>query len=533
VVPQDETGDPPAGITESVKGMHPSFGSQWPRRAGLVLCALLATLVAPSARAQTVEDAAWQKIRERWFTIEINGQRAGWAGDLLYDDGERYMMVSDQMISVARGDSDVATVSVSIASIEMHDGAPVEIRQSRRLGHEPEITMWVFAGETVERISRQNGREVRAEEELASRSEPWFMPHAAELFEKARREAGAEAIKYRSIDTSAGLRIITVSQAKSGETTHQLGERVVPVEIWTVRKSAEPDNILSETTVHVAGDGEVVFAEEVAGAMRFTVRSASREEAQRALVAAPELLAQTTVRPSRRIAGAAATVAATYRLRAGAGVLQAFPRAGSQRAEAQDDGAVLLTIDTRDPLAASEDEIADARYRAASTVIDCDDPAIVELARGAVSEARDATDSAKAEALRRAVHRHISRKDLASAFASASETVRSRSGDCSEHSVLLCAMLRAQEIPARVTSGLVYAESFAGQRHVFAWHMWTQALIDGRWIDLDATVEGPFSAAHILAGVTDLSSGAMGDEITRLVSLMGNLDIEVVSVEHR
>ena len=40
-------------------------------------------------------------------------------------------------------------------------------------------------------------------------------------------------------------------------------------------------------------------------------------------------------------------------------------------------------------------------------------------------------------------------------------------------------MLRADGIPARVASGLVYADGFLGSRDIFGWHMWTQALIDG------------------------------------------------------
>ena len=38
---------------------------------------------------------------------------------------------------------------------------------------------------------------------------------------------------------------------------------------------------------------------------------------------------------------------------------------------------------------------------------------------------------------------------------------RTRSGDCSEHAVLLTALLRARGIPARVSHGLVYLEQRA------------------------------------------------------------------------
>ena len=185
----------------------------------------------------------------------------------------------------------------------------------------------------------------------------------------------------------------------------------------------------------------------------------------------------------------------------------------------------------RDPSAATTAEREDEALLASTPMVDAADPLIVDLAARTAARVRNGGLSARAEALRRAVHRHITRKDMASAFASASETARTQSGDCSEHAVLLCALLRAEKIPARVASGLVYADSFAGERNVFAWHMWTQALIDGRWIDLDATMAAPaFSAAHILTGTTDLARGALSDELTNMITLMGNLDIEVIEV---
>jgi transglutaminase-like putative cysteine protease len=137
---------------------------------------------------------------------------------------------------------------------------------------------------------------------------------------------------------------------------------------------------------------------------------------------------------------------------------------------------------------------------------------------------------ARAQALRRFVHEHITAKNLDTAFATASETARMKRGDCSEHAVLLCALLRAAEIPARTASGLVYADAFAGERDLFGWHMWTQALIGGKWVDLDATLPVRYDAAHVLVGTSSLAEG-MGDaDLSHLLILLGNLEIEVLEV---
>ena len=99
------------------------------------------------------------------------------------------------------------------------------------------------------------------------------------------------------------------------------------------------------------------------------------------------------------------------------------------------------------------------------------------------------TQLALAYALRDLVHSHISSKHLSTAYASASETARTGSGDCTEHAVLLAALLKARMIPARVCHGLVYVElggsAINGQATEggeggasgdgqFGWHMWSQ-----------------------------------------------------------
>ena len=96
--------------------------------------------------------------------------------------------------------------------------------------------------------------------------------------------------------------------------------------------------------------------------------------------------------------------------------------------------------------------------------------------------------------------------------------------------MLLCAMLRAEEIPARVAVGLVYADEFLGHRDIFGWHMWTQALIDGRWVDLDATLGRRYHAAHVLTAVSSLAQGGIDATFASTLMLMGNLQIDVIDV---
>jgi transglutaminase-like putative cysteine protease len=186
------------------------------------------------------------------------------------------------------------------------------------------------------------------------------------------------------------------------------------------------------------------------------------------------------------------------------------------------------------------DDQVDQRLVRANDVIDSDHPAIVALLAGA-KLSPTADRRAQADTLRTLVARHISSKNLGSAFASASEAAISRSGDCTEHAVLLAALLRAAGIPSRVASGLVYVPPFAGRSAGWGWHLWTQAFVNlpGQddatnqgWVDFDATQPpvGPrFHPAHVVVATSDLAGGATDPAFARALSFVGTVTIEEVT----
>jgi transglutaminase-like putative cysteine protease len=76
---------------------------------------------------------------------------------------------------------------------------------------------------------------------------------------------------------------------------------------------------------------------------------------------------------------------------------------------------------------------------------------------------------------------YITHKGMEHGYASALDVFRSRSGDCTEHSLLTVAVLRAAGIPARPVVGLAFSESDGA----FVGHMWVEAYLD-EWRTLDA-----------------------------------------------
>lgn len=153
-----------------------------------------------------------------------------------------------------------------------------------------------------------------------------------------------------------------------------------------------------------------------------------------------------------------------------------------------------------------------------------DDEKVQELAKAAVGETTEALKAARQ--IESFVKGYITTKDLSVGYASAAEVARSRQGDCSEHAVLVAAMCRAAGIPARVVCGVVYVDTFIGQRSVFGGHMWTEVFVDGSWVGLDATrAPDGFGPGHIALAVGD---GNPSDFFS-LVNTLGCFKIEKIT----
>ena len=254
----------------------------------------------------------------------------------------------------------------------------------------------------------------------------------------------------------------------------------------------------------------------------------------------PELMRTTLVHPDNVIEHPRSTRKAVYIVQFdGDGAEHPrFTASGVQRAEALDDGRVRITLDLDAPSQATPEEQRDARFLATSSLIDGDDELIRELAQRVAGQDNAADPGKTAEALRQFVHTHINEKSLGVGFAAASEVARTREGDCTEHSVLLAALLRARGIPSRTVSGLVYTSEFVGSEDVFVYHMWTQAILQdstgvARWVDLDAVLSPAHAmdAAHIAVLTSPLDNGDMLSSLGTLVQIIGSISIAVESTQ--
>jgi hypothetical protein len=185
------------------------------------------------------------------------------------------------------------------------------------------------------------------------------------------------------------------------------------------------------------------------------------------------------------------------------------------------------TIEIRDPqtLQPGAADPGAAAFLAAEPFLESDAPEIIaetDLALKGITGAR-----ARAERLTRYVNALLDKKPTVS-LPSAREVLRTKVGDCNEHTALYVAMARAAGIPARINVGLVFVRGVQG---AFYYHAWPEVYLDegngrGMWLPVDPTLnQFPADGTHLR-----LVRGGL-DKQAAILPLMGSLRITVVDLD--
>jgi len=163
-----------------------------------------------------------------------------------------------------------------------------------------------------------------------------------------------------------------------------------------------------------------------------------------------------------------------------------------------------------------------ARYLQPEPFIESDAP---EIRAEALVAVRNITGArAQAERLTRYVNAILDKKPTVS-LPSAREVLRTKVGDCNEHTALYVAMARALGIPARIAVGLVSV------RGAFYYHAWPEVYLDegrgrGMWLPVDPTLnQFPADGTHLR-----LARGGL-DKQAVILPLVGRLRIEILDLE--
>lgn len=468
-------------------------------------------------------------------------------------ESDRITTTSDMTLKIKRGPISI-DLEMSSEFVETSDGLPISMKSVQKLGATPITTTYVFSPSELTTTVEQAGRVSTVVKPLPNGA--WLSPAAAGRVNREKMAAGERTIEFRTIDPMTGPDPMTITRKITGPETLTIAGKALATTRTTVDASAMPGvptvEFLDESGLPVRSDTSI-------GGLEMSLIVAGPEVARAAIGEAPEVMAKTFIRPSRRIDGARDTREAVYIVTNPNGPVPGLVDAGFQSVHAIDEHSARVVVDLGSPAPAAEGDATNAEFKGSSALIDAEDEEVKKLATRALSKLRAAAGAKdagagkgaggedagavaieiapmeRAEAIRKAVYRHVKNKSLGVGFASASETARSREGDCSEHGVLLAAVLRADGIPARVVAGLVYADQFAGENAIFGYHMWVQALIevDGtpRWIDLDATLseQRGFDATHIGMSTSGLADDQPQSSLVNLASTMGTLQIRVES----
>ena len=162
------------------------------------------------------------------------------------------------------------------------------------------------------------------------------------------------------------------------------------------------------------------------------------------------------------------------------------------------------------------------KYLSPEPLLESDDPMIRAEADRAV---RGATrDRDRAERLTRYVNGLLDKKPTVS-LPSAREVLRTKVGDCNEHTALFVAMARSIGIPSRIAVGLVHMHG------AFYYHAWPEVYItegNGRslWLPVDPTLnQFPADATHVR-----LARGGL-DQQAVILPLIGRLKMTIVDLD--
>jgi Transglutaminase-like superfamily len=274
------------------------------------------------------------------------------------------------------------------------------------------------------------------------------------------------------------------------------------------------------TSSWVTDTGEVVREESPLGLL--TVRE-SPEDARRVAIGGRiqgDLLESAAVQPRRSTKNRIDDPRDVRRIRIrmeGADLSSPEMRGAGQSIE----GDVLQIVDAR----SLRSEPADpdiAQYLRPEPLIESDDPGILAEAVAAIAGATD--PRAQAERLVRRVNAMLDAKPTVS-LPSAREVLRTKVGDCNEHTALYVAMARAVGLPSRIAVGLAYS------RGAFYYHAWPEVYIAesrgrGLWLPVDPTFnQFPADATHVR-----MTRGGL-DRQAAILPLIGHLKMNIIDLE--
>jgi hypothetical protein len=463
---------------------------------------------------------------QSWYLILLGGKRVGTQSETFWPQAAEGRRTEQFLRLTVSRFGQAFTIAQRQTWIE--DEYLRSLESETDLNGERESLSARIRGQDLELAERRSGK---ASERVLPATGPLLGPRGAEdLLRAALAEApftpgSPRELSFRQFSPEAGavhevrLRLLGAGELADSLGVLHRGQRV------DLESSAAP----GVTTAAVYDErGGLQYSATRAGIILEVVRGDSGQTAGEAAAEAaghaPELERfemATLAIPVRWPGGSGSGTPRLEDLRAvivrftGPGLAELARAVQGRQVEPSGEGLVLTFEVPQPPPAWPQLPPAGAEATGDGFYLDLGDPRLEELA------ARCAPPDFAC--LERLVYRTIRAKSLRHGFAGVREVLDSRSGDCTEHALLLAALLRKRGVPARIAYGFLLTESG------FIGHAWTEVRAGEGWFWLDPSFPGgrPYGF-KLRLGTIDPAAPVWGQIGVSLLSVAGGVQAEVL-----
>ena len=470
-------------------------------------------------------------LSDDWMAILLNGQKMGYVHiQQERTDDKIHTRTRTKLVLKRAGTS--LDVTIEATSTETLRGAPLAFTAMQKFAGVPLSMRGAIDKGTITLVTEQFGRETEqhiAYPEGALMEWGLYLESLKHPLEAGTRFTLSAFIPLQALNVAMPI----TTEYLRREEIDVLGKTV---SAWKAKSTMKISGADMETFSWVADDLSPVKQEMTIMGLTFQMVRCDEAYAMKHLIGV-EMFLDMLIAVGKHI-DRNQVHSVTYKIvtTGGEGVLD-IPEGEMQKVVGRRGGEMTIKVSrlNRDaldrlPKVSPPEELAE--YLRPSAFITSDDPQVLAMARSAAGDEKQ--PHKVAARLCRAVAEEVKYKDLGTAFATAAEVCRKKTGDCTEHGVLLAALGRAVGIPTRVVTGLLYVPEIAGQRDVLGFHMWTQFWIAGKWIDLDAAWnQVDVDPTHLALSTQSLQHGSIGSLISSVMLKVDTLRVSIIDTEPR
>jgi hypothetical protein len=451
----------------------------------------------------------------QWYTISIQGTHAGYCRqDLRRLQGLGPAVIESTEMSSIQVSLGSQTLTVTRHEVRRYDAdlQPLSITmEANRMGR-PSSLVATRQGNTLHVVKRAAGEDIVQDVSLPANYGDELAPLKALL--NGELKVGWSR-SFAAYDSEQGDLDETVVQAMAREPQPHAG--------WRLQSTSRR---LGLRTVTVVDDHGVMLRQESPDMLAMVVEPATEEEAVRGIT--PLLLKAQVPAPGEcpspttlsemdlRIAVPSGTAASL------------FPNTRRQTVTGEGRAATLRIRPASAPERIAQLPITDPavrEYLQPSDMAQSADPKVRELAHSIIGQETNAWRAARK--LEAWVHRAMTQVSSDPRPVSALEIMKTLTGDCTEHAVLLAALAQAVGLPTRMTVGLAYDQG------AFYYHAWNEVFA-GEWVEMDATWgQELVDAGHLQIGSAALDSASVAKLNVACARTLGTLEMEVTGTQRR